>query len=416
MELRCRRCVATARAWGAEPAAQAPQPGVGPGVAPLQPPAGRKAEAATAETPAASGPTDGSAAETTAVAIAVPVDGESNPYAHLDWYPYPEGEQPGICRGRYIEPEMEVADSGIPFNLQPVLIAAASSQSELGGLTQLEGGVEVSQGGRQLSSEYAEYDQLTQLVRLEGQVRYREKGVLMVSDAAQTNLNNLETIFSRSEYVLHPQHARGYAERILRLEDGRIRIEDGAYTQCEPGSNSWRVAADSIVLNTETGFGTARGATLEVLDTPVLYIPYFYFPIDDRRVSGFLYPSINYSSSEGLDLAVPYYFNLAPNYDDTFTPRILTERGLILENEFRYLNDWSHNVLSNAVLVDDKVTGDDRWLLGFDHEGTPGPAGIALSTTPPSAISTSSTTWIRPTSRSAIAVTSTSSASCATRR
>ena len=294
-----------------------------------------------------------------------------NPYADLDWYPYAPGEQTGLCRGRYIEPEMEIADPDTPFNLQRVLIAAASSQSELGGLTQLEGGVQVTQGGRQLSSAYAEYDQFTQLVRLEGDVSYREKGMLLVSDAAQTNLNNLETIFSRSKYVLHPQHARGNAERILRLEDGRIRIEDGTYTQCEPGNTSWQLAADSMMLNPHTGFGEARGAVLKVLEVPVLYLPYFYFPIDDRRVSGFLYPAINYSSSEGLDIAAPYYFNLAPNYDDTFTPRLLTERGLILENEFRYMNRWSHNVLSNGILVDDDKTGQDRWLLGVDHEGTP---------------------------------------------
>nr|WP_082709101.1 LPS assembly protein LptD [Marinobacterium profundum] len=294
-----------------------------------------------------------------------------NPYAHLDWYPYAPGEHTGLCRGRYIEPEMDVADGDTPFNLQRVLIAASSSQSELGGLTQLEGGVQVTQGGRQLSSAYAEYDQFTQLVRLEGDVSYRERGLLLVSDAAQTNLNNLETIFSQSEYVLHPQHIRGEAERILRLEDGRIRIEDGSYTQCEPGNSSWRLAADSIVLNPNTGFGEARGAVLEVLDVPVLYMPYFYFPIDDRRVSGFLYPAISYSSSEGIDIAAPYYFNLAPNYDDTFTPRLLGERGLILENEFRYMNRWSQTSLSNGVLIDDDKTGKDRWLLGVDHEGTP---------------------------------------------
>ncbi len=294
-----------------------------------------------------------------------------NPYAYLNWYPYAPGEHTGLCRGRYIEPDMEVADGDTPFNLQRVLIAASSSQSELGGLTQLEGGVQVTQGGRQLSSAYAEYDQFTQLVRLEGDVSYREKGLLLVSDAAQTNLNNLETIFSKSEYVLYPQHIRGKADRILRLEDGRIRIEDGSYTQCEPGSNSWQLAADSITLNPQTGFGTARGAVLEILDVPVFYVPYFYFPIDDRRLSGFLYPSISYSSSEGIDIAAPYYFNLAPNYDDTFTPRILGERGLILENEFRYMNRWSYNVLSNGVLIDDDKTGKDRWLLGVDHEGTP---------------------------------------------
>ncbi|WP_083928420.1 LPS-assembly protein LptD [Marinobacterium rhizophilum] len=323
------------------------------------------APAATAATQTAAPQTADAAIITTAPLLT------DNPYAHLDWYPYAPGEQTGLCRGRYIEPAMEVADGDTPFNLQRVLIAAASSQSELGGLTQLEGGVQVTQGGRQLSSAYAEYDQLTQLVRLEGDVSYRERGLLLVSDAAQTNLNNLETIFSQSEYVLHPQHVRGDAERILRLEDGRIRIEDGSYTQCEPGNTSWQLAADSIVLNPNTGFGEARGAVLEVLDVPVLYMPYFYFPIDDRRVSGFLYPSINYSSSEGIDIAAPYYFNLAPNYDDTFTPRILSERGLILENEFRYMNRWSQTALSNGILVDDDKTGEDRWLLGVDHEGTP---------------------------------------------
>jgi LPS-assembly protein len=338
------------------PPADAPARPAAPAVAPSRPPA--VAAPATAE-------------DSEDAAIARAQLQTDNPYAHLDWYPYAPGEHTGLCRGRYIEPAMDVADGDTPFNLQRVLIAAASSQSELGGLTQLEGGVQVNQGGRQLSSAYAEYDQFTQLVRLEGDVRYRERGMLLVSDAAQTNLNNLETIFSQSEYVLHPQHIRGNAERILRLEDGRIRIEDGSYTQCEPGNTSWQLAADSIVLNPNTGFGEASGAVLEILDVPVLYLPYFYFPIDDRRVSGFLYPAISYSSSEGIDIAAPYYFNVAPNIDDTFTPRLLSERGLILENELRYMNRWSQTALSNAILIDDDKTGEDRWLLGVDHEGTP---------------------------------------------
>lgn len=349
------------------PTEEAPTPALAPAAIPLARPASASQEAAPQETAPQQRAQTAAAAEL-ARAQQQQID---NPYAHLDWYPYAPGEHTGLCRGRYIEPEMDVADGDTPFNLQRVLIAASSSQSELGGLTQLEGGVQVTQGGRQLSSAYAEYDQFTQLVRLEGDVSYRERGLLLVSDAAQTNLNNLETIFSQSEYVLHPQHIRGNAERILRLEDGRIRIEDGSYTQCEPGNSSWQLAADSIVLNPNTGFGEARGAVLEILDVPVLYMPYFYFPIDDRRVSGFLYPAISYSSSEGIDIAAPYYFNLAPNYDDTFTPRLLSERGLILENEFRYMNRWSQTALSNAVLIDDDKTGEDRWLLGVDHEGTP---------------------------------------------
>ncbi|PSL14560.1 LPS-assembly protein [Marinobacterium halophilum] len=291
--------------------------------------------------------------------------------AALDWYAYAPGEAPGACYGRYIEPEFTFLDDDRPLDQQPVYVNALTSSTEIGGVTQMEGGIQVQRGGRLITSTRGEYDQNTSTARLFGQVRYREQGLLLLGDQADSNMLSGDTRFSNAQYVLHQEHMRGQAQQITRYGDRRIRLDEGAITYCEPGSNAWQIAAGSIELNPETGRGVARNATLDIAGIPILYTPYMSFPIDDRRQSGFLYPSISYSVSDGVDLSIPYYFNLAANFDDTLTLRHIGERGLLLENEFRYMDRWSHNSLNTAWLGSDSRYEDDRWLLGFEHIGTP---------------------------------------------
>ena len=291
--------------------------------------------------------------------------------AALDWYAYAPGEVPGACRGRYVEPEFAFLEDDRPFEQQPIYVNALTSSTEIGGLTQLEGGIQLQRGGRLITSTRGEYDQQASNARLFGQVRYREKGLLLTSEQADANMLSGDTRFYNAQYVMHQEHMRGQAEQITRYGDRRVELSEGAITYCEPGSNAWQIAADNIELNPETGRGVARHATLDIAGVPVLYTPYLSFPIDDRRQSGFLYPSFGYSESDGVDIAIPYYFNLAENYDDTLTLRHIGERGLLLENEFRYMNSWSHNSLSNGWLSDDDQYGDDRWLFGFEHSGRP---------------------------------------------
>ena len=289
----------------------------------------------------------------------------------LDWYAYAPGEAPGVCTGRYIEPRINFLDDDRPLEQQPVYVNALTSTSRLGGTTQLEGGIEIQRGGRLITSNRGEFDQSTRNARLFGQVRYREQGLLLLGDQAEADMNSGDTRIINAHYVMHQQHMRGSADSITRYGDRRLQLDAGAITFCEPGSDAWQIAAKSIELNPETGRGVARGATFDVAGIPILYTPYLSFPIDDRRQSGFLYPSIGYSESDGVDISIPYYFNLAENYDDTLTPRYIGERGLLLENEFRYMNRWSHNTLSTAWMSDDNRYGDDRWLFGFEHQGTP---------------------------------------------
>ena len=160
-------------------------------------------------------------------------------------------------------------------------------------------------------------------------------------------------LWDNAEYVLHKSRIRGSALYAKRAENAIIRLKDGTYTTCEPDSNAWQLKGNNITLNPATGFGTATNVTLRVKDIPVFYTPYIYFPIDDRRQSGFLPPSFSSSTDTGFMLVTPYYFNLAPNYDATLYPRYMTKRGLLMEGEFRYLTKSSEGQVGGAYLNDD---------------------------------------------------------------
>ncbi|WP_417223887.1 LPS-assembly protein LptD [Amphritea sp.] len=287
-------------------------------------------------------------------------------YASQDWYPITGASK--ACYGVYIEPTSETVTD---FD-EKLTVDADSSKTELGGLTQLEGNVELRQRGHFLRGDSAEVDQVSNQITLSGDIRYREPGLLLRGAKAQTNALTGETVISDADYIVHEQSLRGEAKRIIRLKDNRIRMEESSYTTCPPVDESWKIASDSLVLDPNRGFGTARHATLKIADTPIFYFPYLEFPIDDLRHSGFLFPSLGYSDDDGLEVSAPYYFNLAPNYDDTLTPTIFSERGLLLENEFRHMNSYGQQSLSTGLIVDDSKANRDRWVLGVDHTGYKG--------------------------------------------
>lgn len=291
-------------------------------------------------------------------------------YAHLGWYPYAKGQSPNHCSGRYIEPALP-EDDGTPFQFKPIIVDASEARTELGLGTELTGSVKIVQGSRSLYSDSATINQETGDINISGGATYREPGLLFTGKTAQSNTNTKKTTLNDAEYVLFKNNIRGSVAQISRNEDATITIQEGNYTQCPPDSNTWNLVAKEIHLDKESGFGWAKHATLKVSDIPVLYLPYFQFPIDDKRHTGFLYPSIRYSDTEGLDLSTPYYFNIAPNIDDTLTPRFLEKRGILLENELRYMNAYSTNSLSTAYLPNDSVTNQDRWLFGIKHTGKP---------------------------------------------
>ncbi|HCP03258.1 MAG TPA: LPS biosynthesis protein, partial [Pseudomonas sp.] len=247
--------------------------------------------------------------------------------------------------------------------------SADSSRFEQGNQTGvLQGDVLLRQGRLQARADQASFDQANAQAVLEGNVRLRDQGVLVLGDSASMRIDNGETRIDGVEYVVHDARARGTADTLRRRDDAVIVISDGSYTTCEPGQNTWSLHGKDIELDRETGWGEAKHVTLRVKDVPVFYTPYMYFPIDDRRQTGLLVPSFSYSSDNGTEIETPYYINIAPNYDATLYPRYLSERGLQMEGDFRYLHDDNEGTLT-AAFLNDSDYGENRWLYGWQHEG-----------------------------------------------
>ena len=303
-------------------------------------------------------------------------------YSHLDWVPRDKltpaqlAEAGPYCAGAYIEPIRPGMDDDTPLSDSPMYVSAkASRYQQEEQIATLAGDVVLRQSGMQVEADEANLHQTENRGELVGNVRLRDRGMLVVGDRAELQLDNGEAQVDNAEYVIHGAHARGSALYAKREETAIIRLKDGTYTRCEPGENTWYLKGNNVTLNPETGFGTATNVTLRVKDIPVFYTPYIYFPIDDRRQSGFLPPSISTSSDTGFSLQTPYYFNLAPNYDATLYPTFMAKRGLLMEGEFRYLTQNTEGQIGGAWLDDKddkrkKQSGyeDQRWLYSWQHK------------------------------------------------
>ncbi|RJG12271.1 LPS-assembly protein LptD [Pseudomonas cavernicola] len=304
-------------------------------------------------------------------------------FSHLDWVPRDKltaaqlAETGPYCAGAYIEPTRPEMNDKTPLDEAPMFVSAKASRYEQEQqVATLAGDVVVRQGSMQVEADEARLLQAENRGELNGNVKLRDNGALVVGDHAELQLDNGEAKIDNAEYVLHQSHTRGNALYAKRQEDAIIRLKDGTYTTCEPGSNTWHLKGNNITLNPATGFGSATNVTLRVKDVPVFYTPYIYFPIDDRRQSGFLPPSLGSSSDTGFFLETPYYFNLAPNYDATLYPTYMANRGLLLEGEGRYLTKSSEGQLGAAYLDDQederKLQSEyqaERWLYHWKHTG-----------------------------------------------
>ena len=304
-------------------------------------------------------------------------------YSHLDWVerdkltPAQLAETGPYCSGAYIEPIRPGMNDPTSKSDSPTFIGAkASRYQQEEQIATLAGDVVMRQGSMQIEADEASLYQAENRGELNGKVRLRDNGALIVGDHADVQLDTGAAKVDNAEYILHKSRIRGSALYAKRGENAIIRLKDGTYTTCEPNSNAWQLKGNNITLNPATGFGTATNVTLRVKDIPVFYTPYIYFPIDDRRQSGFLPPSFSSSTDTGFMLVTPYYFNLAPNYDATLYPRYMTKRGLLMEGEFRYLTESSEGQFGAAYLndKDDKRKDqtdykDTRYMLNWQHKG-----------------------------------------------
>jgi LPS-assembly protein len=223
----------------------------------------------------------------------------------------------------------------------------------------LQGNVFLRRGDQVLATDKLVYDQETETYKAEGSVRYQDGGMRLIAERAEGDQANDRHKLENIRYQLLSRRGNGGAESI-EMSGSKGSLRRSNYSSCPPESRVWELRAQQIDVDTEEGIGTARNATLRVGKIPVLYLPWFRFPIDDRRRTGLLYPAISSSGRNGFDWRQPIYLNLAPNYDATLVPRFMSKRGLQLGGEFRYLTETGRGEFDGAFLPSDQLTDRER--------------------------------------------------------
>jgi LPS-assembly protein len=231
----------------------------------------------------------------------------------------------------------------------------------------MTGGVLLRRDDKFAGADSARYDAEQRALFLEGGVRYEDPGTQILSQSAEFGYDLGRIRFEGAEFSLGSSNARGAAEELEINQDGTLKLGRVEYTTCPPGSEDWLLQGESIELDTSEGIGTAKGTKLRFKGVPVLYLPYFSFPISDARKSGLLTPEIGSSGRSGNELRVPIYWNIAPNYDALITPRLLTSRGVQLETQFRYLTRKNEGQITADYLPDDRILNQARHQVNLTH-------------------------------------------------
>jgi LPS-assembly protein len=249
---------------------------------------------------------------------------------------------------------------------QPVQVRSGSAEMTREGDAKLSGGVTIVQGEREVSADAATYDASERRFAVEGGVEYRSPDVRLKGGSGSWNALGTGE-FSGAEFELPQRPARGSADRLQMSRGGELTLTGVRFTTCPAGKTDWELRASDIEIDQKTQQGRGRNVRVDLKGVPVLYTPVISFPVGDARKSGFLFPSFGNSDKSGFELGVPYYFNLAPNYDLTLTPFFLSRRGFGVGGDFRYLTARSRGRLETDWLPGDDLAGRDRRLTTLLH-------------------------------------------------
>ena len=273
---------------------------------------------------------------------------------------------------------MEASRSLLPLprgddaNRLPIVLQAETIRSQPDLETVAEGKVEFRRGGTVIKADRLAYDTAQDLAGATGNVRVSRGGAIYSGPELQLRVQRFEGYFLRPEFEFTQLGAGGRAERIDFYDSARSSATRAEYTSCPrdtPAEPAWVLRTDRVSIDLDSNEGVAEGAVLRFLNVPILALPSLSFPLSDARKSGWLPPSINTDNRSGIELSIPWYWNIAPQRDATLTPRLITRRGLGLDTELRYLETHDEGALNFDWLPNDRLTGRSREALQWQHLG-----------------------------------------------
>ncbi len=309
----------------------------------------------------------------------------ATPYNQWDWVPKSQLQDPTQCKtgcdGIYQAPAADWPDADQPPE-GSALRASAASSTLVNEVVTLTGDVLISQGNRRIKADVASLNRNSNDAMIEGSIEAREPDLLLRAQRANLNTETGLGHFETATFLQHTNGIRGKAQLIQRSSETTLDMEQGTITQCTPDDEVWAIKASKIHLDNNEGWGSAKHARLKIKGVPVFYTPYMTFPIDKRRKSGFLFPTLGTGNDNGFEMTAPYYLNLAPNYDATIAPRYIEKRGLMTELELRQLSSYGSWVLAGAQLNDELYVEtpesgkeeevppqENRWIGSLKHSG-----------------------------------------------
>ncbi len=262
-----------------------------------------------------------------------------------------------LCNGCYQPLALPSWQTNDPA--QPIKITADSANLVAKGTSVFSGNVVATRGDKTLCADKATvlHDQSGELQTISaiGHVKLMQPGMRVDGTKATAYIPEKREVIENAVYRIYGRHARGEAAQAIIEKDSKLILKKATYTTCAPSSNAWYLYAGNTVLNKETGRGTATNAAFFAKDVPIFYFPYVTFPIDKRRQSGTLQPEFENTSLNGKTLRVPYYWNMAPNYDATITTNYMSLRGFKFDTVFRYLTRNSFGALNFDFLPQDRA-------------------------------------------------------------
>ncbi|MFT3789691.1 MAG: LPS assembly protein LptD [Rudaea sp.] len=224
----------------------------------------------------------------------------------------------------------------------------------------LEGDVRVQRLDALLRTDFFTFDSETTDYTATGHVRYQDAGMLLAADKARGTTTPSVTWLDAARYQMLDQRGNGVAAIVNQTDPDHSKMTQATFSTCDPGERQWEMRADTLDIDKVRNEGYGHGVTLAYEGVPFFWFPYLSFPIDEDRHSGFLMPVLGYSSRRGLKLGIPYYLDLAPNYDLTLKPIEYSKRGPMLDAEFRYLSEHDRLLLDVGYLPHDDDTGDSN--------------------------------------------------------
>ncbi|EGT0645171.1 LPS assembly protein LptD [Citrobacter braakii] len=272
-------------------------------------------------------------------------------------------------------------------NELPVTITADNAKGNYPDDAVFTGNVDIAQGNSRLQADEVQLHQKqaegqpepVRTVDALGNVHYDDNQVILKGPKGWSNLNTKDTNIWEGDYQMVGRQGRGKADLMKQRGENRYTIlENGSFTSCLPGSNTWSVVGSEVIHDREEQVAEIWNARFKLGPVPVFYSPYLQLPVGDKRRSGFLIPNAKYSTNNYFEFYLPYYWNIAPNMDATITPHYMHRRGGIMwENEFRYLTQAGAGLMEFDYLNSDKVYEDEhpkddnsrRWLFYWQHSG-----------------------------------------------